>query len=223
MNKSIIACSKKWFLKHQKKNVSKKYFIIQNKKNLNFRKLKKLNPPFIFFPHWSYYIPERIYNNFNCVIFHTSHLPYGRGGSPIQNLIMKNFKVTQICALEARKDLDSGKIYCREKISLKGDLDEIFFNISKKILKMIKKISNNKYNLTKQKGKKHTFKRLKKIDSKISKLNKIEDIYNKIRSVDDDEYPRAYIQFKCFKVEFSKAKFLNGKLICQSTIKKEYS
>ena len=76
------------------------------------------------------------------------------------------------------------------------------------------------YKLTKQKGIKHTFKRLKKIDSEISKLNKIKDIYNKIRSVDDDEYPRAYIHLKYFKIEFSKAKFSNGKLICESTIKK---
>ena len=220
MNKIIIACSKRWFLKYQNKNISKKYFIIQNKKSLSFKKLKKLNPSFIFFPHWSHYIPEKIYKNFNCVIFHTSHLPYGRGGSPIQNLIMKNFKRTQICALQACKDLDSGKIYCRENISLKGNLDEIFLNISKKILRMILKISNKNYNLTKQKGRKYIFKRLRKIDSDISKLNKIEDIYNKIRSVDDDEYPRAYIQFKLFKIQFSKAKFVNGKLICQSTIKK---
>lgn len=220
MNKIIIACSKRWFLKYQKKKISKRYFIIQNKKDLTFNKLKKLNPPFIFFPHWSYYIPEKIYKNFNCVIFHTSHLPYGRGGSPIQNLIMKNFQRTQICAIEASKDLDGGKVYCREKISLKGNLDEIFFDISKKILKMIKKISNKKYFLKKQKGKKHIFKRLKKIDSDISRLNKIGDIYNKIRSVDDDEYPRAYIDLKYFKIEFSKAKFSNGILICQSTIKK---
>lgn len=220
MNKIIVACSKRWFLKYQKKNLSKKYFIIQNKKNLTFKKIEKLNPPFIFFPHWSYYIPEKIYKNFNCIIFHTSHLPYGRGGSPIQNLIMKNFKRTQICAIQASKDLDSGKVYCREKISLKGNLDKIFFDVSKKILKMIKKISNKKYNLTKQKGRKHIFKRLKKIDSDISRLNKIEDIFNKIRSVDDDEYPRAYIHLKYCKIEFSKAKFVNGKLICQSTIKK---
>lgn len=220
MNKSIIACSKNWFLENQKNNLNEKFVIIKNKKQLNLKKLKSLNPPFIFFPHWSYFIEEKIYKNFNCVIFHTSHLPYGRGGSPLQNLIMKGFKETEICALKASRNFDSGDIYCREKISLEGNLEEIFFNLSKKISKMISKILNKKLKLTKQVGKIHIFKRLKPSDSNISKFKKLNDIYNKIRSVDHDDYTKAFVETKFFKIELTKAKFINGKLTCKSTIKK---
>ena len=69
-----IACSKDWFLKNQKKNI-KKYFLIKNKNRLNYKNLKRKKIKYIFFPHWSYIIPKKIYENFNCIIFHTGNLP----------------------------------------------------------------------------------------------------------------------------------------------------
>jgi len=53
---------------------------------LNHENIQHMNPDFIFFPHWSTHIPSAIYSNFNCIIFHMTDLPYGRGGSPLQIL-----------------------------------------------------------------------------------------------------------------------------------------
>ena len=40
-------------------------------------------------------------------------LPYGRGGSPLQNLIKKNHKSTMLSAIECQDNLDSGDIYLK--------------------------------------------------------------------------------------------------------------
>ena len=71
----------------RKRLINKNSLIIRNKKELTFNKVRKIDPDFIMFPHWSYLVPEKIVNDFKCICFHSSPLPYGRGGSPIQNMI----------------------------------------------------------------------------------------------------------------------------------------
>ena len=93
--KKILICSKTNFFK---KNIKKKnYFYISKKKKINLDYLKKLNPNIIFFPHWSYLIDDEIIDNFLCIGFHSSPLPYGRGGSPVQNMIIRNKKNGNLC------------------------------------------------------------------------------------------------------------------------------
>ena len=46
-----------------------------------------IDPQWIFVPHWSHLIPESIWGTWPTVIFHMTDLPYGQGGSPLQNLI----------------------------------------------------------------------------------------------------------------------------------------
>ena len=88
----IIACSKNWFLKNEKSKKflkKKNIFLITKKNNLNIKVIKKINPKIIFFPHWSYRVNKNIFKKYKCICFHTAPLPFGRGGSPIQNLIKK--------------------------------------------------------------------------------------------------------------------------------------
>jgi len=98
--KIIIACSNKWcqdkkFL-NQINNLE--VTLISTKKQLNSRKLDNVSPRFIFFPHWNWKVPKTIYEKYECIAFHTAPLPYGRGGSPIQNLILNGFKSAPVCA-----------------------------------------------------------------------------------------------------------------------------
>ena len=78
--KNIIACSKSWFENYASTSFKKKYYFIRKKSDLNMKNLKKINPKYIFFPHWSHKVPQIILDNFECVCFHTAPLPYGRGG-----------------------------------------------------------------------------------------------------------------------------------------------
>lgn len=208
--KIIIACSKNWFInnidvKKYLKNNKKKIQIITKKNDLSLKRLNKIQPNVIFFPHWSYIVDKKIINKFKCICFHSAPLPYGRGGSPIQNLISRNFKYTPICALKMIEKLDAGDIYLKQNLSLKGDLNDILNSMSHKILKMMKIILNKKIKPKKQKGKVLNFKRLKKGNSQITTKESLNQIYNKIRMLDSDYYPRAFIKIGKFKVIFSKA------------------
>ena len=90
MTNYVIASSKDWFEEHPKSNEYRNLnlFVITKKENLSLEYLETINPRYIFFPHWSWKVSSEIYERFECVVFHTAPLPYGRGGSPIQNLIL---------------------------------------------------------------------------------------------------------------------------------------
>ena len=87
----VIACTQQWFHLDEKIALENTLLSINNKSELTQENLEQFNPDFIFFPHWHWLVPPEIFENHECVVFHTAPLPYGRGGSPIQNLILENF------------------------------------------------------------------------------------------------------------------------------------
>ena len=101
MNKKyIILSEKKWheeiYLSVQNKFTDCQWLLINNKSDFNIDILNDFNPTKIFIPHWSYIIPEEIFSAYDCIVFHMTDLPFGRGGSPLQNLIKAKFKKTKI-------------------------------------------------------------------------------------------------------------------------------
>ena len=132
---------------------------------MNLKRLNKIRPNVIFFPHWSYLVDKKITNKFKCICFHSAPLPYGRGGSPIQNLIVRDFKQTPVCAIEMTEKIDAGGIYLKQNLSLKGDLNDILNSMSVKILIFLKIIIKKKIIKKKYNGKVLNFKRLKKSNS----------------------------------------------------------
>lgn len=224
MNKKIIiACSKNWFLKNSdvKKFLKKRnIFLITQRKNLNINYVKKINPNIIFFPHWSYKVNKNIFNKYKCICFHTAPLPYGRGGSPIQNLIIKNFKRTPICAIKMTYDLDAGPIYIKKIISLNGSLNKIFERMSIKIIEMIKILMIKKIYPKKQKGKVFKFKRIKEDNSEIKNEINIQKVYDKIRMLDADSYPNAYIKINNLKFSFTNPILKKNFIMCNAKILK---
>jgi methionyl-tRNA formyltransferase len=97
-----IATSRPWneiMARRLQERTGHDFHLINRKDDLSLEKLSELKPRYIFFPHWSYIVPEEIFNSFECVIFHMTDLPYGRGGSPLQNLIQRGHRETKISAL----------------------------------------------------------------------------------------------------------------------------
>jgi methionyl-tRNA formyltransferase len=39
--------------------------------------------------HWSWKVSDEVVGRFECVCFHITDVPFGRGGSPLQNLIVQ--------------------------------------------------------------------------------------------------------------------------------------
>ena len=221
MDKILFVSSKKWFFlnKNIKKLIKKKnIYKITDKKKLNLKNISKINPTKIFFPHWSYRVPDKILKKFECICFHTAPLPYGRGGSPIQNLIIRKFKKAPVCAIKMTNKIDSGPIYSKKNISLNGSLNEIFERISNAILFMITKIIKNKIIPKHQSGKPLYFKRINEQESIINQFEKLDSVYDKIRMLDSDEYPNAYYKFGNTIIKLQGAKTKKNYILCNAKI-----
>tara|TARA_B100000787_G_C16148473_1_gene275420 strand:- start:431 stop:1111 length:681 start_codon:yes stop_codon:yes gene_type:complete len=221
--KIVIASSKKWFfeIENVKKFIKKNNFIIlKNKNQITLKYLNKIKPNFIFFPHWSYKINQNIIKKYNCICFHAAPLPFGRGGSPIQNMILKKFKKSPVCAIQMTNEIDSGPIYLKKMISLSGNLEDIFIRISFAIIQMIKIIIKKRITPKKQIGKVFKFERIKKKQSEIKKEKNINEIFDKIRMLSAEEYPNAYIKINNFKIFFTKPIKRNNSISCNAEILK---
>lgn len=195
-------------------------FYINNKEDLTFELLQQLKPQYVFFPHWSYRIPPEIYENFECVIFHETDLPFGRGGSPMQNLIERGIYETKITALKCNAELDAGNIYLKKDFSLKDKpAHELFVEIGNIVADMIDEIMEKQIKPIPQQGEVTVFKRRTPAQSDISSLTSLEKIFDYIRMLDAPGYPNAYLNHNNILYSFKNVKKENGKLIATVEIK----
>lgn len=168
-------------------------------------------PDYIFFPHWSHIVSDWFTENTCCVCFHETELPYGRGGSPIQNLIVRNHTETVISAIKMTGELDAGPILLQRPLSLLGTAEEIFIRSSKVVAEMIGEIIKGNYTLTPQQGEITTFKRRKPEQSEITpEITTLADLFDHIRMLDAESYPNAFVKVGKFRLEFSRATLRTG-------------
>lgn len=193
-------------LKKRKKNI----FLHYTKSYLE-KKIFKVNPDIILFYGWSWIIKKKIFKNYDCFMLHPSPLPKYRGGSPIQNQIIRDEKNSAVTIFKINEIIDGGDIYFQKKISLTGSLNEIFERIIKEGTKGTLKILNKKKIETRKQN--HNiatyFKRRKPQQSEITvkeiKEKPAKYIANKIRML-DDPYPNAFIKLKNKKLFIKKFK-----------------
>jgi methionyl-tRNA formyltransferase len=209
MKNYVIACSKKWFYEYSKSEEFNKLRIHQvfKREDLSLDFLKKIKPRYIFFPHWSWKVEPEIFEKYECVAFHTAPLPFGRGGSPIQNLILRGHKNAPVCALRMSHILDGGPIYTSIEVSLDGRLTEIFERIACSVEKLILEICATNPVPIEQSGIVETFKRLSERDNELRSDYSIAMLYDRIRMVDGFDYPKAFIRNGSYKIEFSNPSF----------------
>jgi methionyl-tRNA formyltransferase len=211
VSKYIILSEKSWhkglfdFLKNEFNKDS--WLLIDSKKDFNLEILNQYQPDKIFIPHWSHIIPSEIFENHECVVFHMTDLPFGRGGSPLQNLISRGFKTTKISAIKVEQGLDTGDVYVKKMLGLEGTASEIFERSSFVIEEMICEIINEKIQPLSQVGEITEFKRRKPEDSNINELSDLEKVYDYIRMLDCDGYPHAFVETPNLKFEFINANF----------------
>ncbi len=224
MNNIIVATTRPWHANIVDKLNRKLYnqFVLINRvEQLNRDNLNKYQPKYVFFPHWSHIIEKDVYQNLNCVIFHMTDLPFGRGGSPLQNLIVQGFTETKISAIRCVEELDAGPVYLKKTLSLLGTAEEIFIRASILIEDMIVEIIEKNIQPVPQEGNPTHFKRRKPAESDIAEISSLELIYDHIRMLDADGYPKAFIETKHFRFEFSRASFKSDGIIADVRITKK--
>ena len=214
MKNIIIATIKEWNIENYFKLKEKyghefNFHLISNSEALTEEFIQKINPNYIFFLHWSWIIPKNIHNNFNCILFHMTDLPYGRGGSPLQNLIMNKVYKTKISAIKVSENIDSGDIYLKESLDISTGSAQDIFKRSSQITfeKMIPEFLSSKLSAKEQSGEIVTFKRRTPEQSSIKTVKDLSltSLYDFIRMLDGEGYPKAYIEIENIKIEFSQA------------------
>jgi len=218
----LVATIKEWNIEQFKlaeENIQGNWFLISDPKQLTIERLREINPRYIFFPHWSWLVNEEILNEFDCVCFHMTDLPFGRGGSPLQNLIQRGYKETQLTALKMVKQLDAGDIYLKQPLKLTGSALDIYLRVSQLTFKMIETIISETPKTIAQQGNVVEFKRRTPLQSKLPENLTTEQIYDFIRMLDAPSYPKAFIEHGDFIIQFENAALNNsGSLTAQITI-----
>ena len=224
--KIVIATIKSWnitnALRFKESRTEDEVFIISRKDELNLQNIQRIQPQYIFIPHWSYIIPETIYENWNCVVFHMTDLPFGRGGSPLQNLIVRGYKETRISAIKVTGQVDAGPIYLKRDLGLEGSAQEILKRASDLIFnEMIPCFLGRELSPMAQEGEVTLFKRRRPEESVIPAGMGLQQLYDHIRMLDGEGYPRAYLELDHCVIEFFNAEYKNGRIKAVVEIKEE--
>ena len=179
---------------------------ISSKEQLSFDIVKDIDPAWIFVPHWNHIIPECIWSKWNTVIFHMTDLPFGRGGSPLQNLIKSGITSTKICAIRCDQGLDTGDIYLKEPFSLYGSAEEVFLRANTVIQQMIEYIVVHDPQPVPQEGEPFVFNRRTPSQSNLLSCpsGDTQAWYDHIRMLDAPGYPHGFLQVNGMKLEFTR-------------------
>src|SRR5215475_7940036 len=213
MNVYILASSTQWpllaFLRRRAK-LPGRWLTVTTSEDLN--NIAVSNPRYIFFPHWSHLIAPSILETVECVGFHMTDLPYGRGGSPLQNLIERGHDTTKITAFRMTEELDAGPIYCKAEMSLDGAAHEIYARAAEISLDLMAHIVANEPVPAPQEGTPTVFKRRHPRQSLLPSAATPEWLYDYIRMLDADGYPRAFLEWDDWLFEFRDAKLTGEEL-----------
>jgi methionyl-tRNA formyltransferase len=192
---------------------------IRERDMLTPEQLQPMAPRFVFLPHWSWHIPASVFEQFECVVFHMTDLPFGRGGSPLQNLIVRGFRETKLSAIRCVQQLDGGPIYCKQSLLLEGSAEEIFVRAAGLMEEMIIRIVREQCAPEPQTGELTTFKRRLPADGDIAGLDSLRSVHDHIRMLDAEGYPPAFIQIGALKLEFDHSRLADDEVLAHVRIR----
>ncbi len=201
-----IACIgyRKWALNiysELKSNFPDYEFLIQrSEEDFNELEIESFDPSIVLFYGWSKIIPNRLIQSYTCLMLHPSPLPKYRGGSPLQNQIIRGEIDSAVTIFVMDEGLDSGPILQQEYLSLSGSLDQIFERIESVGFNLTCQIFIEGLKGKAQKSSEATyFSRLTPDMSEITIQELMESnaeyLYNKIRML-QDPYPNPFIRIR---------------------------
>lgn len=220
-NTIVVASCKAWhkpLIEKLAKKIKADWLYASDKDGLD-KILACKNPKYIFFLHWNWLVLESIWQTHECVCFHMTDVPYGRGGSPLQNLILAGHQETKLTALRMVGEMDAGPVYTKKTLKLEGSAQEIYVKAGELSAEIIKWIIENEPEPIPQEGEVVLFKRRKPEQSVLQDTGSLSEAYDFIRMLDAEGYPHAFIEHGEYLLNFSKAKLENGRLVAEVEIK----
>ena len=191
---------------------------IRQRSELSPDALAALAPSHVFLPHWSWKIPEEIHTRFECVVFHMTDLPFGRGGSPLQNLIVRGIEQTQLSALRCGADIDAGPVYLKRSLSTLGTAEEVFIRAAALMEEMVCRIVDGDVQPAAQVGEAVHFVRRTPEQGNLDQTTTLQALHDMIRMLDADGYPNAFVEASGWRFEFSRASARPGYVVADVRI-----
>ena len=182
--------------------------------------LSTISPRYIFFLHWNWRVPAEVWREFECVCFHMTDVPYGRGGTPLQNLIAAGFENTVVTALQMVENMDAGPVYLKQPLSLEGRAIDVYKRAGEISVNNIRWMVQANPAPQPQAGEPVIFKRRTPAQSELPTDGDLVGVYNHIRMLDAPGYPLAFIEHGQFRVEFSNARVADEEIIAEVVIRK---
>ncbi len=167
--------------------------------------LEELDPRFVFFLHWSWMVPPAVTERWECVCFHMTDVPYGRGGSPLQNLILRGHTDTVLTALRMTDEIDAGPVYLKCPLSLSGTAEAIYLRATELSLHLAAEIAGATLAPVPQEGVPTHFTRRTPAESALPGDATLDEVVDFIRMLDADGYPRAFVDHGELRVELRAA------------------
>ncbi len=222
MNNYIVASSKRWhrnLFERARDNDSGHWVFVESRGELE-QVVGEFLPRYIFFLHWNWMVPQRIWSIHECVCFHMTDVPYGRGGSPLQNLIVAGHAETKVTALRMVDSIDAGPVYAKHSMSLAGRAEEIYLRAGDICWDMIHWIVREEPAALPQQGEVKMFTRRQPEQSLLPTQCDLAGLYDHIRMLDAPTYPLAFVDYGDFRLEFTHAELSRDGLKAQVAIRK---
>lgn len=192
-------------------------------------------PRYVFFLFYSKRVPNDILKAYECIGFHMANLPFGRGGSPLQNQIERGIRETQITAFRMIEELDAGPIYMKQPLSLDGLAEEIYLRAADICAEMIETIiiehqmdhpmvpTPQEFELEMDLNKVwlSPFKRRTPENSVIPGCKTLYALFDHLRMLDAEGYPRAFLVWGGYRFEFTRPALRDGRIEADVRITKE--
>lgn len=164
-----------------------------------------LGARYVFFLHWSWMVPEPLTSALECVCFHPADLPYGRGGSPVQNLIVRGHRTTVLSAFRMAKGVDAGPVYAKEPLSLEGGAEEIFLRLSDLEGDLVERMVDREPVPVEQTGEPTLFKRRTPAQSELPADLDLARLHDFVRMLDAEGYPAAFLDHGRLRLRFRRS------------------
>ena len=219
--KNVIASQREWnkrLPEHLSAKTGQEFVLVDHVEDLTRDKLSQINPRYVFVPHWSRWIPSDVFEIFETIIFHMTEVPFGRGGSPLQNLIARGIYETKISALRCGQEMDAGAVYTTRPLSLHGSAEEIYMRANDRIEEMILEIVTDEPDPKPQVGEATVFSRRKPEDGDLGQLGTIRQVFDTIRMLDAPGYPKAFIEVNALRIEFNRAALTSEGVVADARI-----
>ena len=225
MTTFVVAGSKPWNRQVFDTSISRnqgRWVFLKDREELTADRLAELAPRYVFFLHWSWMVPSPIIDEFECVCFHMTDLPFGRGGTPLQNLIVRGHRKTVLTAFRMTDKLDAGPVYLQRPLRLDGSAQEIYLRATELAAEMIARIVADEPEPVPQTGEATYFSRRTPADSEITAdIQTLERLHDHIRMLDAEGYPPAFFRLGRFTLSFRKSVLSEGRIRAEVEISQE--